>query len=277
MPWTERQQAMLQAMGLRMWSTAVDDEPAEGHAADSAATPAPAEAVVEVALEPVHEPVGEGARPARPPSAPSPAPLRPALTRGDIAVLDWPALRESVAACEACALCKSRTQTVFGVGHTQAQWMVVGEAPGENEDAQGEPFVGASGELLDRMLAALQLTRSEEGDTPAAQRVYIANTLKCRPPRNRNPSVEEMAQCEPYLVRQIALLKPRIILAMGRFAVQALLRTDEPIGKLRGRVHRYEGVPLVVTYHPSYLLRSPHEKARAWEDLCLAAATAEAL
>jgi uracil-DNA glycosylase len=128
------------------------------------------------------------------------------------------------------------------------------------------------------MLAALQLTRGEDGstpDTPAAQRVYIANTLKCRPPRNRNPTVQEMAQCEPFLVRQIELLQPRIILAMGRFAVQALLRSDEPIGKLRGRVHSYQGRPLIVTYHPAYLLRSPLDKSKAWEDLCLAASTAE--
>jgi uracil-DNA glycosylase family 4 len=137
--------------------------------------------------------------------------------------------------------------------------------------------VGPSGQLLDRMLAALKLTRSTEGDVPPEQRVFIANALKCRPPRNRNPSAEEMAQCEPYLVRQLELLKPRIILAMGRFAVQALLRTDEPIGKLRGRVHRYQGVPLVVTYHPAYLLRNLPDKAKAWEDLCLAAATADAV
>jgi DNA polymerase len=191
--------------------------------------------------------------------------------------LDWPALRAAVAQCQACGLCASRTQTVFGVGHEQAQWMVVGEAPGENEDQQGEPFVGAAGQLLDRMLAALKLTRSSDGEEGPAQRVYIANTLKCRPPRNRNPSPEEMAQCEPFLVRQIELLKPRIILAMGRFAVQALLRSDEPIGRLRGRVHHYQGVPLVVTYHPAYLLRSPLDKAKAWEDLCLAADVAEGL
>jgi uracil-DNA glycosylase len=152
---------------------------------------------------------------------------------------------------------------------------VIGEAPGENEDLQGEPFVGAAGQLLDRMLAALRLTRAEDGDAPPAQRVYIANTLKCRPPRNRNPTAAELALCEPYLVRQIELLQPRIILAMGRFAVQTLLRSDEPIGKLRSRVHRYQGVPLVVTYHPAYLLRSLHEKAKAWDDLCLAAQTVE--
>ncbi len=178
-----------------------------------------------------------------------------------------------MAACTACTLCEGRTQTVFGSGHEQAHWMVVGEAPGEQEDRQGEPFVGPAGQLLDRMLAALQLGRGSEG--PPAQRVYIANTLKCRPPRNRNPSAEEMAQCEPYLVRQIELLKPRIILAMGRYAVQALLRSDEPIGRLRGRIHRYQGVPLVVTYHPAYLLRNLPDKAKAWEDLCLAARVAE--
>ncbi len=189
--------------------------------------------------------------------------------------MDWPTLRTAVADCRACTLCNSRTQTVFGVGHPEAHWLVVGEAPGEQEDRQGEPFVGPSGQLLDRMLAALRLSRTGAGDRPPAQRAYIANTLKCRPPRNRNPTPEELAQCEPFLVRQIQLLQPRIILAMGRFAVQALLRSDEPIGKLRGRVHQYEGVPLVVTYHPAYLLRNLPDKAKAWEDLCLAADVAE--
>jgi uracil-DNA glycosylase family 4 len=158
---------------------------------------------------------------------------------------------------------------VFGIGHAQADWMVVGEAPGEQEDLKGEPFVGPAGQLLDAMLRALGLSRAADG--PAAERVFIANTLKCRPPRNRNPAPEEMAQCEPFLVRQIELVRPRIILAMGRFAVQALLRSGEPVGKLRGRVHEYQGVPLVVTYHPAYLLRTLADKARAWEDLCLAA------
>ncbi len=190
-----------------------------------------------------------------------------------LAGLDWPALRAAVAGCTACSLCQSRTQTVFGVGNEAAHWLVIGEAPGEQEDLQGEPFVGPAGQLLDRMLAALGLSRAAEG--PAAQRVYIANTLKCRPPRNRNPMPEEMALCEPFLQRQIELLHPRIILAMGRFAVQALLRSDEPVGKLRGRVHHYRGVPLIVTYHPAYLLRSPAEKARAWDDLCFAAGVAE--
>ncbi len=182
---------------------------------------------------------------------------------------DWLPLRQAVTDCRACELCHTRKQTVFGVGHPRAHWMVVGEAPGAQEDEQGEPFVGAAGQLLDAMLRALQLTRTEGGEP--ARSVYIANTLKCRPPGNRNPQPQEMERCEPFLARQIELVQPRIILAMGRFAVNALLRSSEPIGKLRGRVHTYRGVPLVVTYHPAYLLRNLPDKARAWEDLCLAA------
>lgn len=193
--------------------------------------------------------------------------------RVDVATLGWPALREAVAGCRACGLCEGRTRTVFGSGHEQAHWMVVGEAPGEQEDHQGEPFVGPAGQLLDRMLAALQLARAADG--LPAQRAYIANTVKCRPPRNRNPSGEEMATCHAFLQRQIELVQPRIILAMGRCAVQSLLQSDEPIGRLRGRVHRCQGLPLVVTYHPAYLLRNPADKARAWDDLCLAAATVQ--
>ena len=197
--------------------------------------------------------------------------------------MDWSALREAVAACTACKLCETRRQTVFGVGNAQAHWMIVGEAPGEQEDIQGEPFVGKSGQLLDNMLRALGLSRRETpppgGEGAAidpARQVFIANTLKCRPPGNRNPLPDELAQCDHFLIRQIELVKPRIILAMGRFAVQSLLRSDEPIGRLRGRVHRYQGVPLIVTYHPAYLLRNLEDKARAWDDLCLAADTAAA-
>jgi len=277
MPWTERQQALLQAMGLRVWGPAAD----AGEVPGAAATGVPAAAAASVAprraaAAPAAPAPARAAAPPHPAAAVPPLPAAAAArqaARADLAALDWPALRVAVAGCRACSLCESRTQTVFGVGHEQAHWMVVGEAPGEQEDRQGEPFVGAAGQLLDRMLAALQLSRAAAG--AAAHSVYIANTLKCRPPRNRNPGAEEMAQCEPFLVRQIELLKPRLILAMGRFAVQALLRSDEPIGRLRGRVHRYQGVPLVVTYHPAYLLRSPLDKAKAWEDLCLAAATVE--
>jgi DNA polymerase len=186
--------------------------------------------------------------------------------------MDWPALRETVAACRACGLCATRRQTVFGVGHEQAHLMVIGEAPGEQEDRQGEPFVGPAGQLLDSMLAAIGLSR--QAGEPERQ-VFIANTLKCRPPGNRNPTPEEMAQCEPFLQRQLALVRPRVILAMGRFAVQALLRSSEPVGRLRGKVHEYQGVPLVVTYHPAYLLRNLPDKARAWDDLCLAASLLE--
>jgi DNA polymerase len=196
--------------------------------------------------------------------------------------MDWPALRDAVAACTACKLCESRRQTVFGVGHQRAHWMIVGEAPGEQEDIQGEPFVGRSGQLLDNMLRAIGLSRQAAAlpggagpaDDPARQ-VYIANTLKCRPPGNRNPEPDELARCEAFLIRQVELVKPRIILAMGRFAVQSLLRSSEPIGRLRGRVHHYQGVPLIVTYHPAYLLRNLEDKARAWDDLCLALATVE--
>ena len=199
--------------------------------------------------------------------------------------MDWPALREAVAGCTACALSQGRRQTVFGVGHERAHWMIVGEAPGEQEDLLGEPFVGKSGQLLDNMLRSIGLSRADvapetastaESADSAARQVYIANTVKCRPPGNRNPARLELAQCEGYLIRQVQLVQPKIILAMGRFAVQSLLRSDEPIGKLRGRLHHYQGVPLIVTYHPAYLLRNLEDKAKAWDDLCLAVQTLRA-
>lgn len=180
----------------------------------------------------------------------------------DIAAMAWPALDAAVAACTACGLCETRTRTVFGVGDRQAEWMLIGEAPGENEDLQGEPFVGQAGKLLDNMLGSLGLSRGRN--------VFIANVLKCRPPGNRNPEPAEVGQCEPFLKRQIALVRPKVIVVLGRFAAQSLLRTTTPIGKLRGTVHSYEGIPVVVTYHPAYLLRTLTDKARAWEDLCLA-------
>ena len=195
-------------------------------------------------------------------------PVSQAATEGtnlpQAAALGWEDLAEAVAQCRACGLCEGRRNTVFGVGDRQAEWLVVGEAPGENEDRVGEPFVGPAGQLLDNMLAALGVSRR--------QGAYIANVLKCRPPGNRNPEPAEVAQCEPFLRRQVELLQPKIILAMGRFAVHTLLQSDEPIGRLRGRVHRYLGVPVIVTYHPAYLLRNPADKAKAWADLCLAQA-----
>ncbi|TMS58880.1 uracil-DNA glycosylase [Imbroritus primus] len=185
----------------------------------------------------------------------------------EIATLDWEPLARHVADCQACQLCERRTNTVFGVGDQQAEWMFIGEGPGEQEDLQGEPFVGQSGKLLDNMLRALGMSRQRN--------VYIANIVKCRPPRNRDPEPEEAAVCEPYLQRQIALLKPRLIVVLGKVAAHRLLRTDAPVSRLRGQVHDYEGIPVVVTYHPSYLLRSPNEKAKAWDDLCFARALHE--
>jgi DNA polymerase len=245
MRWSDHQIAMLREMGVRLWPT----EP-EASASDRASPP------TERAADPV------AAAPA--PRAATPA----AAAASSVSTMDWPALRETVAACTACKLCESRRQTVFGVGSTRAHWMIVGEAPGEQEDRQGEPFVGKSGQLLDNMLRTIALTRGE--DAEPAHQVYIANTLKCRPPGNRNPQPDELAQCEGFLIRQVQLLQPKIILAMGAFAVQSLLRSTEPVGRLRGRVHHYQGVPLVVTYHPAYLLRNLVDKAKAWDDLCLA-------
>lgn len=267
MRWSERQREMLGAMGITLWSPpAVAPVPAtRGHGPADAAPPH-----VPPPL-PRSPPAVQttGATPAADrPTVVTPVADRDARAR-EIAALDWPTLRERVASCRACRLCEGRRHTVFGVGHAQAHWMIVGEAPGEQEDKLGEPFVGRAGELLDRMLLALGLTRDE---APPQRQVFIANTLKCRPPQNRNPEPDELALCSTYLHRQIELVNPRLILAMGRFAVQTLLDSAEPIGRLRGRVHRYRGRPVVVTYHPAYLLRSPAEKAKSWADLCLAAA-----
>jgi uracil-DNA glycosylase family 4 len=173
----------------------------------------------------------------------------------------WEILAEEVRNCRLCGLCETRTQTVFGVGDRKARLMVIGEAPGAEEDRQGEPFVGRAGVLLNAMLRAAGFARSE---------VLIANVLKCRPPNNRDPSDEEAARCLPYLRRQIELVDPEAILCVGRIAAQRLLDTDTPIGKLRGRVHQLDGRPVVVTYHPAYLLRSPAEKRKSWDDLKLA-------
>lgn len=172
----------------------------------------------------------------------------------------WPELRARVAACTRCGLSATRTQTVFGVGNLQADWLIVGEAPGADEDRQGEPFVGRAGQLLNSMLRAVGLAREQ---------VYIANVLKCRPPGNRDPNPSEAAECLPYLEQQIALLKPKIMLAVGRIAAQNLLRTDKTLGSLRQQVHRFGAahVPLIVTYHPGYLLRTPGDKRKTWEDL----------
>ena len=181
----------------------------------------------------------------------------------------WIELKQAVPACTACGLHKSRTRTVLGVGDEQADWMLIGEAPGAEEDRLGEPFVGQAGKLLDSMLAAIDLERGEN--------VYIANVLKCRPPGNRNPEPEEVEKCSPHLRAQIGLIAPKLILAMGRFAAQTLLNTDASIASLRGRLHEHAGVPLIVTYHPAYLLRNLPDKAKAWEDLVFARRTMASL
>ena len=171
---------------------------------------------------------------------------------------NWQRLQQQVHSCQACSLAKTRTQTVFGVGNRQAEWLLIGEAPGQNEDLQGEPFVGKAGQLLNEMLRAIGLSRQD---------VYIANMLKCRPPENRDPQITELKACEHFLHAQIDLIKPRIILAVGRVAAQNLLMTQEPLSRLRGKQHQLNGLPLVVVHHPAYLLRSLSEKAKAWEDL----------
>ena len=241
MSWDGRQTAMLEAMGLGNWPTC---QPAERAARAEGPAPALPAAATEATANSV---------------------------RREWSDLDG--LHAQVRNCRSCRLCEGRRQAVPGIGHPQAHWLVVGEAPGEQEDVQGEPFVGASGQLLDAMLVAVGRTRH-----PGApeQQVFIANALKCRPPGNRNPSAEELQACRPYLLGQVALIKPRLVLALGRFAAQALLGRDEAIGRLRGGAHALaDGTPVVVSYHPSYLLRQPLEKARAWEDLCLAVAVYE--
>lgn len=185
----------------------------------------------------------------------------------DIRSMDWVQLERAVRGCTRCPLHENRTQAVFGVGNREADWMIVGEAPGAEEDRRGEPFVGRAGQLLDAMLAAIGFSRDD---------VFIANVLKSRPPGNRDPKPEEVGACEPYLMRQIELVRPSIIVVVGRVAAQCLLHTDSPLGRMRGRVHEHaaSGTPVVVTYHPAYLLRTPAHKQRAWEDLCLARRTA---
>ena len=285
----ERQTAMLAEMGITPWwaPRALLPQPPTV-AAPTEKAPAP----------PTMRRAPAGTPAASPPAPPSPpresVGAQPAVATTarvrthdadplDIGALDWDALHAAIHACQRCALSACRQRAVPGVGDRRPDWLIVGEAPGEEEDRQGEPFVGRAGQLLDRMLTAIGLRRGHG--------VYIANVIKCRPPRNRNPEPDEIARCTPYLLRQIALLQPRIVLAMGRFAAQTLLAEGgcdspetllrTPLGRLRGRVYaaRLAGLalPVVVTYHPAYLLRNPADKAKAWADLCLALDTAEAL
>lgn len=309
LPWLdERRSALLAEIGVPAWwqprallprppgaesgATAIGTRPRliEGARAQEAA---PADAPVKAHGKPVSTTDTLTGRFAsvrtEPAAAASPAPPRQPLhdpapppdpaPHGDIATLDWPELEAAIHACQRCGLAACRQRAVPGVGDRRPTWLIVGEAPGEEEDRQGEPFVGRAGRLLDRMLAALDLQRGHG--------VYIANVLKCRPPRNRNPEPEEIARCAPYLLRQIALLQPRLVLALGRFAAQTLLSEGgclppaeaarAPLGRLRGRVFQARlgplTLPVVVSYHPAYLLRNPVDKGKAWADLCLAAET----
>jgi DNA polymerase len=207
--------------------------------------------------------------PSTAPSAPAPAPALADERRATIMKMDWQALNARVAGCVDCRLHEQRNRTVFGVGDRNAEWLFVGEGPGADEDRQGEPFVGQAGKLLDNMLAAIKLKRGEN--------VYIANVVKCRPPGNRNPAPEESGQCEPYLKRQIELIRPRLIIALGKTAAVNLIGRDASIASLRGKAHDYMGIPLIVTYNPAYLLRTLPDKAKAWADLCFAVATMQGL
>lgn len=281
-----RQRAMLAEMHVRVWSPLTVSEPALTSSVVEVANQAPAvsplpAASVSVVRAPA--PVAVTAHAAAFAAAPVPTPVVVQHLE-DVAHMDWATLHSTVSNCQACTLCSTRHHTVFGAGAPalegqvpQVDWLIVGEAPGENEDLQGQPFVGQAGQLLDNMLRACGLSRTAQPG-PEGGGIYITNVLKCRPPGNRNPKPEEVAQCEPYLQRQVALLKPKIIVAMGRFAVQSLLQHSvpgvdkAPLGKLRGQVHSYQGVPVVVTYHPAYLLRNLPEKAKVWADLCLAMA-----
>jgi DNA polymerase len=277
----EQQLQYLEAMGIQAWTARHVD-----HGAGTEQEPLPPEDPV------VAVPVADTTAPV--------VPVPDVFDGADVAGLDWPALEARVSECRLCDLHSSRTRTVFGVGNHNADWLVIGEAPGHDEDQQGEPFVGRAGQLLNAMLQAVGLQRGQ---------VYIANILKCRPPNNRDPKPEEVVCCEPYLLRQIELIQPRLILepyllrqieliqprlilAVGRIAAQNLLNTQTPIGKLRGEVHQFRdtgipliatyhpvhqfrdtGIPLIATYHPAYLLRSPLEKRKSWQDLQLALRT----
>ncbi|WP_200374787.1 uracil-DNA glycosylase [Thiocystis violacea] len=271
-----RRRAYLEAMGVTVWesraplieepvwteSAPTDDAPRSCSQDAGQTSTEPAGMLAEAAwVEAIPEPPprARSLEPVVGSEAPSPAseaePGANAIER-----MDWEALEAAVAGCRACGLCESRNRTVFGVGDRTAKLMLIGEAPGADEDRAGEPFVGRAGQLLDRMLAAIGLSREQ---------VYIANLLKCRPPGNRDPKPEEALQCQAYLMRQIALIQPRLILSVGRISAQHLLRTDTPVGRLRGRwfADGPDGIPLRVTYHPAYLLRSPEQKAKSWEDL----------
>ncbi len=269
----------LQAMGIQYWvpRPAAREEPVAVDAAVSevapVAPPAPVAAAKSAMAVERQSPTPDDPPPWLDEVPPPADEYLPSLDHGEhaeptdlmdagVRQLDWPGLEARVVQCHSCELHKTRTRTVFGTGERNADLMIIGEAPGVDEDRKGEPFVGRAGQLLTAMLKAIGLQREQ---------VYIANILKCRPPGNRDPRVEEALQCAPYLQRQVALVRPRAILAVGAVAARNLLQCDEAVGRLRGGEHQYHGIPVVVTYHPAYLLRSPEQKAKAWQDLQRAA------
>jgi DNA polymerase len=255
-----RRDSILREMGLApLWRLRADEGEGEGEGEDLSST-----ATQALAISPADESPLPGAAELPPAQARAPATTRPVTEESGTADLDWEALEERIRSCTACRLCEQRKQAVPGVGDRHADWLLVGEGPGAEEDERGEPFVGQAGRLLDAMLAAIGLERGTN--------VYIANVVKCRPPHNRTPEPDETASCFPFLARQIELLRPRLIVALGRPAAQTLLGTEVKIGAARGRLFRHADIPLVVTYHPAYLLRNQHDKAKAWEDLCFARA-----
>jgi uracil-DNA glycosylase family 4 len=271
----DRQRAMLAEMGVRVWwpQRIADEQPQ----VQAQAVAAPLDLALPVSapmgLAPTASPVARAAAPAL---TPAPAPAVVPMPVADVRVgkplaegvdqMDWAALQTTVATCRACDLCASRQQAVFGVGDVHADWMVIGDPQVEAEGQHGEPFVGQPKQLLDNMLKAVGLNREANGEGG----VYITSSLKCRLPGSRNPSPQELATCAPYLARQVALVKPKVIVLMGRFSIQAVLQSTEPLGKLRGHVHSYQGVPVVVTYHPDALLRNAADKSKAWADLVMA-------
>lgn len=265
----KRQRAILQEIGIRLpWQTVASiDPPAQKESVEKNKTTHLSRPTVAPTVLNVAQKVGGGSH--------EPAIAQESLDSAlaqqrerTIAQLSWEDLAREAGNCQACALCKSRKKVVFSAGESTAKWMIIGEAPGEQEDKQGLPFVGPAGQLLDRMLAHVSLSRKPDDQL---EPVYIANVLKCRPPHNRNPEGEEIRMCEPFLKRQIELIQPKVLLLLGRFAVHSLLQTSEAIGRLRGQVHDYKQIPTIVTYHPAYLLRNPIDKRKTWEDLCLAA------
>lgn len=265
-----RRRAYLEAMGIPVWIPRAEADAAAAEAArasrEPAATPDAEAPEAASGPEPADEPPPIPADVADTMAAQSDAlagedePERAVAATPDVASLGWGDLRERILGCTGCTLCESRTQAVPGVGARAAELLVIGEAPGQEEDRRGEPFVGRAGQLLDRMLAGIGLDR---------ETVFITNVLKCRPPKNRDPKPEEVRACAPYLRRQIELISPRVILSVGRVSAQSLLETSAPIGRLRGHWHEFgpQQTPLLVTYHPAYLLRSPLEKRKAWADL----------